>query len=480
MSTDAALLRRYAIEQDEQAFAELVRRHLDLVFAAALRRTGGRTHLAEEIAQKVFCDLSRKAAVMAHHPVLVGWLHRCTRYAAIDATRAEIRRQKLAQTLTAMPEVSLPPETSVDWEQLRPVLDEAMDRLSDRDRELMLLHYFNGLTFAEAGARMNLSEDAARKRTGRALDQLRGFLNQRGVTSTSAALGLLLANQPLVAAPAGLASAVTTAAIAAAPTGLVASAASMLFMSKLTVPILSAVVAAGLTTSVWLVVAPGVSAEELAALRQENSRLTAAAATGASATTIAAVVDEYAAQASGIARAMGQRQAVRSHAAPAGTQGSAAPSARTEVTARGHRYHGLGTPHDAALTFAWACDLSDPDELGRMVTFDPGVREKAQAVFDTMPEAVRAQYPTVEAFYGLLLAASTLEAPPPGADLIERFMTEVELSPSRFATRRVGSSRNVHEYQLTDEGWKYVLPEGGVKGLPGILNSKTLAKLVQP
>jgi len=479
MLTDAALLRRYAMEQDEQAFAELVRRHLDLVFAAALRRTGGRTHLAEEIAQKVFCDLARKAAVLSHHPILVGWLHRCTRFAAIDATRAEIRRQKLAQTLTAMPDVSHPPESAVDWEQVRPVLDEAMDRLSDRDRELMLLHYFNGLTFAEAGARMKLSEDAARKRTGRALDQLRRTLNQRGVTSTSAALGLLLANQPLVAAPAGLASAVATAAIASAPTGLAASAASMLFMSKLTVPILSAVAAAGLTTAVWLVMAPGVSADELTALRREHSRLSAAAAAGASAAAVAAVVDEYAAQASAIAQAMGQRQTVRSNPTPSSAPGPAL-SARTEVTARGHRYHGLGTPHEAALTFAWACDLSDPDELGRMVTFDPGVREKAQAVFATMPEAIRTQYPTVEAFYGLLLAASTLEAPPPGADLIERTMTEVELSPGRFATRRLGSSRNVHEYQLTNEGWKYVLPESGVKGLPGILNSKTLARLVQP
>lgn len=467
------------MEQDEQAFAELVRRHLDLVFAAALRRTGGRTHVAEEIAQKVFCDLSRKAAVLAHHPILVGWLYRSTRYAAIDAARAELRRQKLAQTLTAMTDASPPPGSTVDWEQLRPVLDAAMDRLRDRDRELMLLHYFNGLTFAEAGARMNLSEAAARKRTGRALDQLRKFLGQRGVTSTTAALGLLLANQPLVAAPAGLAPAVTTAAIAAAPTGLAAGAASILFMSKLTVPILSAVAAAVLTTTVWMTLAPGVSAGQLAALRQENSRLTAAAATGASAAAIAAVADEYAAQASAIARAMGQRQAGRPDAAPAGTQGTA-PSARTEVTARGHRYHGNATAHDAVLTFAWACDISDPDELGKIVTFDPGVREKAQAVLDTMPEAIRTQYPTVEAFYGLLLAASTLEAPPPGADMIAKFMSEVELSPGRVASRRAGSSRNFHEYQLTDEGWKYVLPEGGVKGLPGILNSETLAKLVQP
>ena len=88
-----------------------------------------------------------------------------------------------------------------------------------------------------------------------------------------------------------------------------------------------------------------------------------------------------------------------------------------------------------------------------------------------------AAYPTVEAFYGMLLAASCIEAPPPGADLMQRFMNVVEIGPGRAATRRVGSDRNMHEYVLTESGWKYVLPVGGVKGLPGILNSETLARL---
>jgi len=56
-------------------------------------------------------------------------------------------------------------------------------------------------------------------------------------------------------------------------------------------------------------------------------------------------------------------------------------------------------------------------------------------------------------------------------------MTVVEIGPGRAASRRIGSDRNHHEYQLTETGWKYVLPEAGVRGLPGILNSGTLARL---
>ena len=88
MPTDADLLRRYAQDHDEKAFAELVARHLDVVYAAALRRIGGRRHLAEEISQKVFADLARKATWLQRHPAIIGWLHCSTRYAAIDATRA--------------------------------------------------------------------------------------------------------------------------------------------------------------------------------------------------------------------------------------------------------------------------------------------------------------------------------------------------------------------------------------------------------
>ncbi len=216
MSTDAELLQRYMAGRDERAFAELVQRYLGLVYAAALRRANGRTHLAEEIAQKVFSDLARKAATLAGHPALTGWLYRTTRYVAIDAIRAEQRREKLTDSLRAMPDHFTSADPSVDWEKLRPVIDEALDQLREDDREVLLLRFFNGLAYAEVGQRLDLTENAARMRAERALDKLRIFLSQRGVTSTSAALGLLLASPAFAAAPASLAQVVVSSALATA------------------------------------------------------------------------------------------------------------------------------------------------------------------------------------------------------------------------------------------------------------------------
>lgn len=470
MLTDAEMLQRYARERDERAFADLVQRHLGVVYGAALRRTGGRAHLAEEIAQKVFTDLARKAAGLSHHPSLTGWLYRSTRYAAIDAVRHELRGQKLSQSLAAMPDTNPPPETHVEWERMRPVLDEAMDQLPEPDREAMLLRYFEGLSYAEVGARMHLSENAARMRLERAQEKLRGHLGRRGVTSTTAALGLLLANQALAAAPAGLAVSVTSVALAGAPA--TSAVVTFLLMSKITAPALSAVLVAGVTALVWTSVVPSVSAEELAAVRAENARLTQATAAGAPASAGAAVASEYAATATSIAQAMVARQAAKATSTPSAV-------AETSVTPRGHRNLGNATAHDAALSFAWAGDICDPDEIAKLVYFDSDERAQALAILATMPEAMRTLYPTPEAFYGLLLAASQLAAPPPGADVIENSSTFVELSPGRVAMRLKGSDRNFHEYQLTDTGWKHVLPLGGVKGLPNNLNSQTLAKLVK-
>lgn len=472
MSNDAELLRSYVQRRDENAFSELVRRHIDVVYAAALRRANGRSDLADDITQRVFCDLARKAAMLADHPVLIGWLHRSTRYAAIDALRGEMRREKLARELTAMSDLDSASEPAVPWEQLRTVLDAALDELSARDRELVLLRFFSGLTFADAGARFGLREDAARRRTERALEKLRGVLARRGVTSTTAALGVLLANQPLVAAPAGLAASASSAAMAAAPTGAVASTVTFFLMNKAAASALSALVAVGLTTVVWTSVARDRD-PELESLRAENAKLTRATAPGASAAEVAAVANDYAATATAISRAMEQRQTNRTGATATAKSGPASG----EVTARGHRNHGTTTAHDAALTFGWATDVCDPDELAKLVYFDAKARAAAVGVLAGMPEEIRTQYPTPEKFYGMLLAASCLEAPPPSAEMMERMMTVVEIGPGRAASRRVGSDRNHHEYQLTETGWKYVLPEAGVRGLPGILNSGTLARL---
>jgi RNA polymerase sigma factor (sigma-70 family) len=475
MPTDAEMLQRYVQERDEHAFAELVQRHLGVVYGAALRRSGGRAQLAEEIAQQIFTDLARKAAALCHHPSLIGWLHRSTRYAVIDAVRAEQRQKKLTESFAAMPDTN-PPDEEVKWALLRPALDDALDRLKDGDREAMLLRYFEGLGFAELGARLNISENAARMRTERALDKLRVNLGHRGITSTSAALAVMLANQAFAAAPSGLTTAVTSTALAGAPAA--GGFTTFLLMTKLTIPVGSAVLAAGTVSLLWTALVPGVSARELSALRSENARLVAATAPGASTESVAAVADEYARQAVTIAQAMTSRQT--------GTGSAETVDGRTEtagapaVTPRGHRDRGTATARDAAFTFAWACDVGDPAAIARALYFDADARTKAGEILASMPPEVRAHYPTVEDFYGFLLAISTMEAPGPGADIMEAQMTLTEAGPNRVKIGEKDNSRFFHEYQLTSSGWRYVLPLDGVKGLPSLINSETAAQLTKP
>ena len=162
-----------------------------------------------------------------------------------------------------------------DWDRLRPVLDAAMRELSERDREAVLLRFFEGRGFAEVGAKLNLTENAARMRVDRALDKLRVRLSEHGVTSTAAALAIALANQAVVAAPAGLATTITgTALTGAAAAGGGAWAAFQLFaVSKLSVGIAGvAMVAAG--TGVALQQQANAQVQrEIDALRQENQQI---------------------------------------------------------------------------------------------------------------------------------------------------------------------------------------------------------------
>lgn len=219
MSEDALLLRRYVEDRSEAAFAELVRRHLGLVYSSALRQVGGDAHLARDVAQAVFTDLARKAASLAHRPTLTGWLYTSTRYAAAKAVRAERRRRAREQQAHAMEELARDPTPAPVWEQLRPVLDDAMHALGDRDREAVLLRFFENRDFADIGSRTGLSENAARMRVDRALGKLQALLARRGVTSTAAALAVALPAHVAVAAPAGLAPAITAGALTGASAG---------------------------------------------------------------------------------------------------------------------------------------------------------------------------------------------------------------------------------------------------------------------
>src|SRR5688500_1810795 len=98
---DSNLVRRFVNQRDEDAFAELTRRHVDLVYRAALRKVGN-SHLAEDVTQAVFTALAWKAPSLLRHQSIIGWLHTATRYAAYEALRAEHRRRRHEKEASTM------------------------------------------------------------------------------------------------------------------------------------------------------------------------------------------------------------------------------------------------------------------------------------------------------------------------------------------------------------------------------------------
>jgi RNA polymerase sigma factor (sigma-70 family) len=212
MKDDLELLRRFAEQGSQEAFTELVRQKMNLVYAAALRQTGGDGHLACDVTQGVFLALAGQADVLKSHVLLTGWLYTTTRNLAINAMRNQVRWQRREQEVNFMNTTLSGPKPA--WEELRPVIDEAMHELPEKDRTALLLRFFEDHSFAEVGATVGVAENAARMRVERALEKLRERLASKGVTSTAVALGVVLAEQPMIAAPAGLAATIANSSIA--------------------------------------------------------------------------------------------------------------------------------------------------------------------------------------------------------------------------------------------------------------------------
>src|ERR1051325_4558911 len=214
---DRDLLKAYAETKSEEAFAELVHKHIDLIFSAALRQVGGDVHLAQDVTQSVFNDLARKAGSISARVVLAGWLYTSARYAAARIVRTEHRRRLRERESQFMNEPSTN-DTAADWEQLETALDEAMHDLKEADRNAIVLRFFQGSSFEDVGQKIGASADGARMRVERAIEKLRKSFAKRGVVSTGAALAILLAEQSVTAAPAGLAAVVSSSALGAAAT----------------------------------------------------------------------------------------------------------------------------------------------------------------------------------------------------------------------------------------------------------------------
>jgi RNA polymerase sigma factor (sigma-70 family) len=214
MPDDAELLKRYAEEGSESAFRELVRRQAGLVYSAALRQVSGDEALAKDVSQRVFFDLARKARSLARRPVLASWLYTSTRFAALNAVRAKRRREFREQEAYMSENADRESLPGPDWEELRPLLDSALHELPERDREAVLMRYFEGRPFAEMGEKLGIGENSARMRSERALEKLRTRLGRMGITSTASALGSVLVSQAVLAPPPGVAAALAGSALA--------------------------------------------------------------------------------------------------------------------------------------------------------------------------------------------------------------------------------------------------------------------------
>lgn len=234
---DAQLLKRYARDGSQEAFADLARRHAGLLYHTALRRTG-QAELAEEAAQNALAILARKAASLCSPggtpPSLAGWLHRAVCFEASKLSRGERRHsdrmkklhdsapeagpEGLRVSVSATVPSDLPGESGV-WESVTPHLDEALNELSEPDRQVVLLKYFDGWSFEEMARRLGGQSAAWRQRGSRALERLRRRLSRRGVIVPLAVLSAGLGQTLTQTAPAAVTAALTgTAPLATAAT----------------------------------------------------------------------------------------------------------------------------------------------------------------------------------------------------------------------------------------------------------------------
>jgi RNA polymerase sigma factor (sigma-70 family) len=245
--SDQELLREYAREKSDAAFADLVHRHLDFVYSAALRLVVDR-HLAEDVTQAVFAAASRHAGDLQGVVVFSAWLHRTTRNQAAMLVRGEARRRARENEAAAMTDA--PIESGEVWEKLAPHLDDALGQLESEDRDALLLRFFEKKTAREIGERLGLSPEAAQKRMARALERLRAIFARQGLSISGATLGTVISAQGAQVAPGALGTAVLAACSSAAGVSLVSTSMFSVMASTKIKTAWVAMLTAGLGTTV--------------------------------------------------------------------------------------------------------------------------------------------------------------------------------------------------------------------------------------
>jgi RNA polymerase sigma factor (sigma-70 family) len=206
---DSDLLRRYTDHHDEAAFAGLVQRHGPTVLGVG-RSVLGQTADAEDVFQATFLLLARKAAAIRRQESVAGWLYKVAYRLALRCKASAAHRRR--HEALAPAQATTPSPDELTWRELQDVLYEELDRLPEKYRGPLVLHYLQGRTQEEAARQLGWAKGTLKGRLERARDLLRTRLARRGLAPGAALLAAALSPKVSVALPASLVHAVVQAA----------------------------------------------------------------------------------------------------------------------------------------------------------------------------------------------------------------------------------------------------------------------------
>ncbi len=405
--TDSQLLNAYADRKLEPAFSELVRRHVDFVYSAAVRMVRD-PQLAEDVTQGVFIALAKQAPDLVERTTLAGWLHRTAQNIAAQTVRTIERRRSREQEAVAMNEMLSTPDAS--WEQIEPHLDAALGGLSDVDRDAVCLRYFQKKSAAEIAAILGVSDEAAQKRVSRAVERLREFFAKRGITVGAGGLVVVISANAVQAAPVGLVATISTAALAgtaAATSTLIAATTKTIAMTTFQKTLVAAAVAVLAGVGIYEARQAAQLRDQVQTLQQQQAPLAEQiqqfqGELESASNRVAGMVEELAnakRNNTELLKLRGEITLLRRQVKTAEasvvkhqtmTSGTPAPASTKQPTTSDHpketwSYAGYATPEDALQTWTWAMSKSDQQTMLNSLT--PESRKQWEQIFASQPAA---------------------------------------------------------------------------------------------
>jgi RNA polymerase sigma factor (sigma-70 family) len=281
--SDGQLLDRFLASREETAFQALVRRHGQMVMGVC-QRILRNTADADDAFQATFLVLVRKASGLLHRQTVGDWLYGVAYHTALKARAAAVRRHTLEMRVRDM--ATNETAAADAWHELRPIIDQELNRLADKYRRPLILCDLEGKTRKEAAQLLGWPEGTVHVRLARARVLLGKRLARQGVLLSGGSLAVLLAQHASAAVPAplvvstakaavflaggeGLAA---TAAVAALSDSMVQSMALAKLKAAAVVLLALGVMGSGMGAAAWHMSAGGLPARKVANLTANDRK----------------------------------------------------------------------------------------------------------------------------------------------------------------------------------------------------------------